>query len=373
MMHSIYRRFNKSSLLLYLFFLKVFPAKKINESDGAILVLADLFFGDLAMAGPLIIELKKQNPSRKIILLSKFSLTEVANLFDISFVVGADYLNWQILSELRKASPEGYGKVINIFSWKWLSLLKALPNGKVISHLGSKSRSNMMVTEIVSISDKPIVASQIILDLLPKSQKNIKKIRFKLTHNSREYDYLNNYLIIHIGASSNAKLWPLDLIEFLLKLSLKLKKTIVFSGLDQEYGYQLDLIKLINLYMSRLKIINLIGQTNIVELLELVSNAKGIISVDTGIVHWARLLSVPNLSVTGPADIKLYGGNKSFFENSRSVSAESLDCQDKNTFHGVKIRWMSSCTRSECPLPSRLCFDGVNRQEIEKDFFELFS
>jgi hypothetical protein len=23
-------------------------------------------------------------------------------------------------------------------------------------------------------------------------------------------------------------------------------------------------------------------------------------------------------------------------------------------------------------LPSRLCFDGINRQQIEKDFFELF-
>ena len=73
-MDSLFRRLNKSSLLLYLFFLKAFPAKKIKESDGSILVVADLFFGDLAMAGRLIIKLKRENPSRKIILLSKFNL-----------------------------------------------------------------------------------------------------------------------------------------------------------------------------------------------------------------------------------------------------------------------------------------------------------
>jgi len=94
-------------LLLYLFFLKVLSAKKIKESEGSILVLADLFFGDLAMAGRLIIQLKKENPSRKIILLSKFNLSDAANLFDVN-VINADYISWRILGELRKASPEGY-------------------------------------------------------------------------------------------------------------------------------------------------------------------------------------------------------------------------------------------------------------------------
>ena len=102
MMHSIARRLNKSSLLFYLFFLKVIPSKKIRESEGSILVIADLFFGDLAMAGKLILQIKKENPSRKIILLSKFNLNDAANLFDVK-VINADYLNWRILGELKKS------------------------------------------------------------------------------------------------------------------------------------------------------------------------------------------------------------------------------------------------------------------------------
>jgi hypothetical protein len=168
-MHSLFRRLNKLSLLLYLFFLKVLSAKKIKESDGAILVLADLFFGDLAMAGRLIIQLKKENPSRKIILLSKFNLSDAANLFDVN-VINADYISWRILGELRRASPEGYGKVINIFSWKWLLLLRALPHGEVISHLGRKSRSNKAISKIIPISEKPIPASMIMFDLFQAQQ-----------------------------------------------------------------------------------------------------------------------------------------------------------------------------------------------------------
>ena len=115
------------------------------------------------------------------------------------------------------------------------------------------------------------------------------------------------------------------------------------------------------------------NQTNLKELLEIVSNAKGIISVDTGIIHWARLFSVPNLSVMGQSDNQLFGVDSKYFKSSRSIATETLECQDKHTFHGIKINWLATCARSKCPLPSRLCFDGINRQQIEKDFFELFS
>jgi hypothetical protein len=106
--------------------------------------------------------------------------------------------------------------------------------------------------------------------------------------------------------------------------------------------------------------------------LEIVSNSKGIISVDTGIIHWARLFLVPNLSVMGQSDNKLFGAQSRFFKKSRSIATAPLDCQDKHTFHGIKINWVSTCARNVCPLPSRLCFDGINHHEVEKVFFELF-
>ncbi len=371
MIRLLFRRLDKSSLLLYLFFLKIFPLKKIKEFEGSILVVADLFFGDLAMAGRLIIQLKNENPSRKIILLSKFNLSDASNLFGIQ-VIHADYLNWRVLFELRKASPEGFGKVINIFSWKWLSLLEALPHGEVISHLGSKSRSNKSISKIISISKKPIPASMIMFDLLYPLSKEISNIHLNSLSLSKRFIHLNDYLIIHIGTSHHARLWPIEFLDFLFSLCQLKKKTIVLTGFKQEDAYQNQLDQIIDDYRKKIKIVNLMSQTSLRELLELVSNAKGIISVDTGIIHWARLFLIPNLSIMGQSDNKLFGVTSSYFQFSRSIATEPLDCQDKHTFHGIKINWVTTCARNECHLPSRLCFDGINRQQIEKDFLELF-
>jgi ADP-heptose:LPS heptosyltransferase len=371
MIHSLIRRLNKSSLLLYLFFLKALPPKKIKESEGSILIIADLFFGDLAMAGRLILAIKKENPSRKIILLSKFNLNDAANLFDVE-VINADYLSWRILGELRKASAEGYGKIINIFSWKWLSLLEALPHGEVISHLGGKPRSNKTISKIISISDKPMPASRMMFDLFQSSAKDIENIHLNSLKLSDRFKDLHDYLIIHIGTNHQARLWPLDLIELLFSLSEASKKTIVLTGFKQDDAYQNQLEQILNGYKNKIKIINLMNQTNLHELLELVSNAEGIISVDTGIIHWARLFLIPNLSVMGQSDNRLFGAQSPYFKLSRSIATEPLDCQDKHTFHGIKINWVNTCARNACPLPSRLCFDGINYQQVEKDFFELF-
>jgi ADP-heptose:LPS heptosyltransferase len=371
MMHSLARRLNKSSLLFYLFFLKVIPCKKIKDSEGSILVIADLFFGDLAMAGRLILEIKKENPSRKIILLSKFNLSDAANLFDVE-VINADYLNWRILGELRKASPKGYGKIINIFSWKWLSLLEALPHGEVISHLGGKSRSNKTISKIIPISDKPITASRMMFDLAQSSAKDIENIHLHSLKLSDRFKDLHDYLIIHIGTNHQARLWPLELLKLLFSLSEASKKSIVLTGFKQEDTYQNQLEQILDGYRNKIKIINLMSQTNLRELLELVSNAKGIVSVDTGIIHWARLFLIPNLSVMGQSDNKLFGSQGRYFKLSRSIATEPLDCQDKHTFHGIKVNWINTCARNVCPLPSRLCFDGINHHEIEKVFLELF-
>ncbi len=371
MMHSLARRLNKSSLLFYLFFLKALPSKKIKENEGSILVIADLFFGDLAMAGRLILEIKKKNPSRKIILLSKFNLSDAANLFDVE-VINADYLNWRILGELKKASPEGYGKIINIFSWKWIPLLEALPHGELISHLHQKPRSNRGISKIISIPKKPTPASMIMFDLLESSSKDIENIHLNSLSLSNRFSDLAEYLIIHIGTNHHARLWPLDLIKLLFSLCQITKKTIVLTGFKQEDAYQNALDQIVDEHRQKNKIVNLMSQTNLRELLGLVSNAKGIISVDTGIIHWARLFLIPNLSIMGQSDNKLFGVTSSYFQFSRSIATEPLDCQDKHTFHGIKINWVTTCARNECHLPSRLCFDGINRKQIEKDFLELF-
>ncbi|NDH10006.1 MAG: hypothetical protein EBY16_10475 [Gammaproteobacteria bacterium] len=202
--------------------------------------------------------------------------------------------------------------------------------------------------------------------------QRFENIRLNSLKLSDRFKDLHDYLIIHIGTNHQARLWPLDLIELFVSLSEASKKNIVLTGFKQDDAYQNQLEQILNGYKNKIKIINLMSQTNLRELLELVSNAKGIVSVDTGIIHWARLFLIPNLSLMGQSDNKLFGAQSPYFKLSRSIATEPLDCQDKHTFHGIKINWVNTCARNACPLPSRLCFDGINHHEVEKDFFELF-
>ena len=89
-MNRIFRRMDKTSLLLYLYFKSFVHRRRISKEDGAVLVLADLLFGDLAMVGYLLVALHQTNPSRKIVVLSKSKLSHVVKLFGFVEVVAAD-------------------------------------------------------------------------------------------------------------------------------------------------------------------------------------------------------------------------------------------------------------------------------------------
>lgn len=366
---KIYRSIDKASFILYLWLKRlILTQKRLKENQGSILILADLLFGDLAMAGYLIILLRQNNPNRKIVLLSKHNLADIAKLYDVDCVIGADYLNWSVFKALKMASPDGYGVVINIFSWKWLPMIQALPTGEIISHLARKHKANSTVTHPIAMPSQPLVAPRIILDLLGTADAGGAKLRL-----NRITQFLlpqNNYIVLHIGASSQARLWPIELLKFIFNLLLEKNFTIVLTGLKQTKDFENKISQLQNLYKD--KVINYIGQTSILELIDLVNSSKGLISVDTGIVHWARLLSVPNLSVMGQSDINLFGSGSLIFTKSESITIKKLDCQDKNTFHSIKTNWMGTCSRNVCPLQSRLCFDHLNYNHIEKSFNNIF-
>lgn len=371
-MNRIFRRIDKTTFLLYLYLKKFIARKKIAVTDGAVLVLADLLFGDIAMAGYLLLVLHQKYPSRKIVVLSKASLANVVKTFDFVEVVGADYLSWRVLFRLRSASPTGYGEVINIFSWKWFPLLKGFDYGTLSSHPSKKSRDNKVVDCIASMPVMPMSAPDIVMSLLDTPFDLISNSDWKPSFVSARLNLPKPYLVIHVGASVSSRLWPLSMLEKFIKLCASEGFFVVFTGLKQDASYMFELEKMIEKHLQS-NFVNLIGKTTILGLLEIISNAKALISVDTGVIHWARFLSVANLSIMGQSDSSLFGGNSSLFDRAYYVSAKKLDCQDKHTFHGIKLNWVSGCARGVCPLETRLCFSSLEEDELELSFYKLIS
>ena len=378
---NVLRRLNKVSFQIFLFFHSLFHKKPtLTKNDGSILILADLLLGDLAMAGYLIDHVRFSYPDRKIVLLHKPSLAEAAHLFDVSVLVSADYLGWHTFLKLRKISPEGYGWVINIFSWKWLPMLWAMNYGVISSFWPSKKRSRFMLTDALYIPDQPTTVPDLIFKLLdtPGNKNTDESVHlnettasahfngeFKL--NSFKFDLLKNkqietndsFIVIHIGASTSARLWPIPLLDRILSFLSQKDTVIVFTGLRQNNTYTAEFDSLLEKYSKTIHYLDMISKTTLVELLAITHQSKALISIDTGIIHWARLMGTPNLSFIGQSDTNLFGANSYLFSKSIHLADCHMECKDKKTFHNIYVPWVNTCSRRECKYPTIECLLNI--------------
>jgi hypothetical protein len=310
-------------------------------------------------------KLKEIYPERKVILLCKKSLASSAKIFNFDAIVEVDYLSWKVLYKLRSLSPGGFSEVFNIFSSKWLLLLNGLSYGNITSHSLAKETFHQTVDSQVKLPNQPSQAAEIVMSLLGKDAFNSFSYNAQLNIPYSNFKFTKPYIIIHIGASKPARLWPIDLFEKVLTLSTKQDTQILITGLRQQSDYENKINEIIRANNQTNKITNLMGKTTIQDLLSIVSRAKGLISVDTSIVHWARIFQTPNFSFLGQSDLNLFGGQFKFYKKSDSMGVQNLECHDKKTFHGLQLNWMSMCGYDQCPLAERHCFTRLDGQKIK--------
>ena len=359
------RWIDKRSLTLFLVFKKLIPRKKNKSDESPILVICDLLLGDLAISGFFFMKLKEIYPERRVILLCKKGLASSAKIFNFDTVVEVDYLSWKVLYKLKSLSPCGFSEVFNIFSSKWLLLLNGLSYENITSHSSTKNTFNQTVDSQVNLPNQPSQAVEIVMSLLGKGAFNSFSHKAQLNIPYSSFKFTKPYIIIHIGASKPARLWPIDLFEKVLTLSAKQETQILITGLRQQIDYENKINEIIEANNQTNKIINLMGKTTIQDLLSIVSRAKGLISVDTSIVHWARIFQTPNFSFLGQSDLNLFGGQFKYFKKSDSLGVQNLECHDRKTFHGMQLNWISMCGYDQCPLAERHCFTKLDDQKIK--------
>lgn len=100
-----------------------------------------------------------------------------------------------------------------------------------------------------------------------------------------------DYVVLFIGASSLNRVWEREKYAFIIN---KLNENIVVCGGKGEESVFQEIEK----YLDKDKeIINLIGQTSLLELFSLISNAKYLISNDTSASHIAPLGRTPSIVI----------------------------------------------------------------------------
>ena len=174
------------------------------------------------------------------------------------------------------------------------------------------------------------------LPWIPVLKKDMKKI-------SKDFLKLKN--AIAIGASANwpAKIWPSKNFVKLIHMFLKekqfgKKKSIVFFGSSKD----LKNIKKITKHLKKIKVKNLCGKLNLIEVAAHLKKCKIFIGNDSGLMHIASASGIPTLGLFGPSLESRYApkGNNSYYIRTKKTFNQLTGA--KNFDWNTKKNLMSS-------------------------------
>lgn len=110
-----------------------------------------------------------------------------------------------------------------------------------------------------------------------------------------------NYLVFIHGTSRPSKLWPKDNWVALAKLAAAQGYTVKIPWNNSEEYARAKYIA------NQSDNVQVLAKSNLTEIANVLSKAKGVVAVDTGLGHLAAALNIPTVSLYGPTDAKLIG------------------------------------------------------------------
>ncbi len=156
----------------------------------------------------------------------------------------------------------------------------------------------------------------------------------------------DRYIILNIGATKKANLWPAWNFSELAKLLYQKTKIIsILTGGGREDIKQADLIT----ETAGRSVVNMVGKTSINELVKIISNAMAVVSCDTGPMHLSVALGKKTIGLFGPSDPVRTGPYRG------EVIRKSISC--------------SPCNRKKCPDP--LCMKMITPHDVLLKISEL--
>ncbi len=154
------------------------------------------------------------------------------------------------------------------------------------------------------------------------------------------------YVILNIGATKKANLWPASNFSELAKLIYRKTKIIsILTGGGKDDIRNAQLIT----ETAGKSVINLVGKTSINELAEIISNAIAVVSCDTGPMHLSVALGKKTIGLFGPSDPVRTGPYRG------EVITKPMPC--------------SPCNRKKCPDP--LCMKMITPHDVLLKITEL--
>ena len=326
-------------------------------TNKKILIIAPAWIGDLIISASFIKALKK-NRDYSIDIIVNSNLLNLANLIPgIRKVIASEteHGRLSLIHRIKKGlslRSEQYDEcyiLTNSYKSAIIPLIARIK--KRISYLGEFrygliniikqpiERNLGMVNRYLNLIDqKHTDTVNPVLNIKTNKESIFKKFKFD-----------GKYIVFCPDAEYGpAKRWPTNKWLNLAK-DLSQHYNVIVVGLDISISHAFR-------PLESDKIINLIGKTNLVEVMEIIALSEGVISNDSGLMHVSASLD--------KKIIALYGSSSPTYtpplisKEKRDIIYKNLDC--------------SPCFKRVCPLGHTKCLNDIKVDEVKESVTKLF-
>jgi len=303
------RKFIKVSMYFFINLL-IFPSKKIKQKS--ILIIRLDAIGDYVLFRNFIEILKKNKKYKdyKISLLGNIDWKDLSIDLDSEYIEEFFWLERKRFhidpvyryKKLKEITTYGYEIVINpaysreyfFSSYMIIKLISA--NQKIGFNVNNESVINKFYSKLINSKENIIFEfdkNRDFFEKLLEEKLPIKKPFIKLKEKKISFDLPRDYAIIFVGGSKRYKKWDIK------------KYARVAKHLKNNYDYKIVLCGGVNdlddsndfkQYFND-EYLDLVGKTNITELLQVIDNGTIMVSNDTAAPHIAVALNMKNIFV----------------------------------------------------------------------------
>ena len=322
-----------------------------------ILIIAPAWIGDLVMSA-VFIKALKTNQNNSIDILVNSNLLSLANLIPgIRKIIPSETKHGRLslLYRIKKGlslRSEQYDEcfiLTNSYKSAIIPLIARIK--KRISYLGELRYG--LINVVKKPMDRNFGMVDRYLNLIDQKQTDNSRPIFNIKTNKeamfKKFKFEGKYIVFCPDAEYGpAKRWPTNKWLNLAKELSQLYKVIIL-GLDISISEKFQ-------PLESHKIINLIGKTNLVEVMEIIALSEGVISNDSGLMHVSASLD--------KKIIALYGSSSPTYtpplisKEKRDIIYKNLDC--------------SPCFKRVCPLGHTKCLNDIKVDEVKESVTKLF-
>lgn len=167
----------------------------------------------------------------------------------------------------------------------------------------------------------------------------------KLSIVQQKFSLPKHYIVINASTSHHRKFthraWPTDYWKQLIEMMAPFYTLVIIGGKGEEAFFE-------QLHPYSASVIDLVGHSNLAELITIIREAEAIITADTGPSHIASAVNTRTFALFGPSNSKGTGPYPTAFNNIHIISM-NLECSPCNATERIKLCKDNQCMKRILP------------------------